>query len=137
MPTKLSAGCLPEREAHPGGKLQHGAVHWGPGHCHDTQGSYFHLISLQKFKGTVSRDFLLLVFSWISLSPAPEYPIRTVLALMVYSGAWGKLIHAKNRSRKSRDTVPLKPTSWILIVWRCCPTCCADCRSLPWRRPCL
>ncbi len=59
----LSVGCLPEREAHPGGELQHGAVHWGPGHCHDTQGNYFHLISLQKFKGTVSRDFLLLVFS--------------------------------------------------------------------------
>jgi hypothetical protein len=49
----LSAGCLPEREAHLGGKLQHGAVHWGPGHCHDTQGNYFHLISLQTFQGTV------------------------------------------------------------------------------------
>ncbi len=29
-------------------------------------------------KGTVSRDFLLLVFLWISFPPAPEYPIRTV-----------------------------------------------------------
>ncbi len=29
-------------------------------------------------KVTVSRDFLLLVFSWISFPPAPEYPIRTV-----------------------------------------------------------
>ncbi len=28
-------------------------------------------------------------------------------ALMVYSGAWGKLIHEKTRSRNSRDTVPL------------------------------
>jgi hypothetical protein len=28
-------------------------------------------------------------------------------ALMVYSGAWGKLIHEKTRSKKSRDTVPL------------------------------
>ncbi len=27
---------------------------------------------------------------------------------MVYSGAWGKLIPEKNRSQKSRDTVPLK-----------------------------
>jgi hypothetical protein len=27
---------------------------------------------------------------------------------MVYSGAWGKLIHEKTRSKKSRDTVPLK-----------------------------
>ncbi len=26
---------------------------------------------------------------------------------MVYSGAWGELIHEKTRSRKSRDTVPL------------------------------
>ncbi len=29
-------------------------------------------------KETVSGDFLLLVFSWISLTPAPEFPIRTV-----------------------------------------------------------
>jgi hypothetical protein len=28
-------------------------------------------------------------------------------ALMVYSGAWGKLIHEKTRSRKSRYIVPL------------------------------
>ncbi len=27
---------------------------------------------------------------------------------MVYSVAWGRLIHEKNRSRKSRDTVPLR-----------------------------
>jgi hypothetical protein len=27
---------------------------------------------------------------------------------MLYSDAWGKLIHEKTRSRKSRDTVPLK-----------------------------
>ncbi len=30
------------------------------------------------------------------------------MAVMVYSDAWGKLIHEKTRSRKSRDTVPLK-----------------------------
>jgi hypothetical protein len=31
------------------------------------------------FKGTVSQDFLLLVFfAWISFPPSPEYPIRTV-----------------------------------------------------------
>jgi hypothetical protein len=29
-------------------------------------------------KGTVSREFLLLVFLWISFPPAPEYPIRAV-----------------------------------------------------------
>ncbi len=32
----------------------------------------------QSLKWTVSQDFLLLVFSWISFHPAPEYPIRTV-----------------------------------------------------------
>jgi hypothetical protein len=69
--------------------------------------------------------------SFHEFPPAPEYPIRTVSnvvkahhatginanggkfptgvndSLMVYSGAWGKLIHEKNRSRKSRDFVPL------------------------------
>ncbi len=28
---------------------------------------------------------------------------------MVQSVAWGKLIHEKNRSKKSRDTAPLSP----------------------------
>jgi hypothetical protein len=35
------------------------------------------MLNLQ-LKGTVSRDFLLLVFLWISFPPAPEHPIRTV-----------------------------------------------------------
>jgi hypothetical protein len=34
--------------------------------------------------------------------------------LMGYSGAGGKLIHAKARSKKSCDTVPLKPLSGFL-----------------------
>jgi hypothetical protein len=34
-------------------------------------------------------------------------PVSTIPAAMVYSGAWGKLIYEKNRSRNSRDTVPL------------------------------
>jgi hypothetical protein len=35
---------------------------------------------------------------------------------MVYSGAWGKLIHEKIRSQKSRGTVPLSVhiVAWIL-----------------------
>ncbi len=32
-----------------------------------------------RLKGTVSRDFLLLFFSWMSFPPAQGYPIRTVL----------------------------------------------------------
>jgi hypothetical protein len=34
-------------------------------------------------------------------------PEKLETALIVYSGAWGELIHEKNRSQKSRDTVPL------------------------------
>jgi hypothetical protein len=37
-----------------------------------------------------------------------NFPKKLETALMVYSGAWGKLIHEKNRSRKSRGTLPLK-----------------------------
>ncbi len=29
---------------------------------------------------------------------------------MVFSEAWGKLIHEKNQEQKSRDTVPLNTT---------------------------
>ncbi len=50
---------------------------------HKQPGSYFrelrnHFCWVKILKGTVSRDFLLLVFLWISFLPAPEYPIRTV-----------------------------------------------------------
>jgi hypothetical protein len=36
-----------------------------------------------------------------------EFSKKFETALTVYSGDWGKLIHEKTRSRKSRDTVPL------------------------------
>ncbi len=39
-----------------------------------------------------------------------EFLKKLETALMVYSGAWGKLIHEKTRSLKSRDTVPLTLT---------------------------
>ncbi len=35
-------------------------------------------INQTPFKGTMSQDFMLLVFSWISFPPTPEYSIRTV-----------------------------------------------------------
>jgi hypothetical protein len=42
----------------------------------------------------------------LELQISPRKKFET--ALMVYSGAWGKLIHEKNqRHKKSRDTVPL------------------------------
>jgi hypothetical protein len=36
-----------------------------------------------------------------------EFSKKLETALIVYSGAWGKLIHEKNQKQKSRDTVPL------------------------------
>jgi hypothetical protein len=46
----------------------------------------------------ITTKFLLEDFS--HLSPVSTTPV-------VHSGAWGKLIHEKTRSRKSRGTVPL------------------------------
>jgi hypothetical protein len=54
-----------------------------------------------KLKGTVSRDFRLLVFFM------NQFPPKFETVLMGHSGAAGKLIHKKTRSKKSRDTVPL------------------------------
>ncbi len=49
------------------------------------------------------------------------------MVLMEYSGAGGKLIHKKTRSKKSRDTVPLSNINFsvcvnviYLVVCRCC-----------------
>ncbi len=46
---------------------------------------------LRKFKGTVSRDFLLLVFSWISFPQAPEYTIRAVSKFFENSRRYSQL----------------------------------------------
>ncbi len=50
-----------------------------------------------------------------------EFLKKFETALLVYSGAWGKLIHEKkNRSRKSRDTVPLN-LCMCMFVHHCTP----------------
>ncbi len=60
----------------------------------------------------------------VSLIPVVHLDLRISLrifnktVLMGYSGARGKLIHEKTRSKKSRDTVPL-----ILICHPCCRKC--------------
>ncbi len=80
-----------------------------------------------KFKGTVSRDFLLLFFfldsvkifcichwcqrhRWQTLSC--EYLCgfskKFEMAQMVYSGAWGKVIHEKNKKSKISWHCPFK-----------------------------
>jgi hypothetical protein len=43
----------------------------------------------------------------LELQISPRIFEKMRKALIVHSGAWGKLIHVKTRSRKSRDTVPL------------------------------
>jgi hypothetical protein len=51
----------------------------------------------------VSTTQMMHLVLWIS----PWIFEKNWKALMVYSGAWGKLIHEKTRSRKSRDSVLL------------------------------
>jgi hypothetical protein len=46
----------------------------------------------------------------LRISPRILEKIRNGLNGIRYSGAGGKLIHKKTRSKKSRDTVPLKET---------------------------
>jgi hypothetical protein len=43
----------------------------------------------------------------LELRLSPRIFEKFETALMVYSGAWGKLIHEKTGSRQSRATVPL------------------------------
>ncbi len=47
-----------------------------------------------------------------------EFSKKFEMAVMVYSDAWGKLIHEKTRSRKSRDTVPLNDNKY---AWSATP----------------
>ncbi len=52
------------------------------------------------------------------VSTTPVVPLE----LLVYSGAWGKLIHEKTRSQKSSDTVLLrcKKTDIVPIICHLC-----------------
>ncbi len=47
-------------------------------------------------------------WSTLSCKYLREFPKKFETVLMGYSGAGGKLIHKKTRSKKSRDIVPLK-----------------------------
>ncbi len=53
---------------------------------------------------TLSREYLC------------ELSKKFEMAVMLYSCAWGELIHEKTRSRKSRDTVPLTDTYKDMLV---------------------
>jgi hypothetical protein len=55
------------------------------------------------FKGTVSRhQWCTLTYEYLR-----EFSKKFEMTLMLFSGAWGKVIHEKNLKQKSRDTIPL------------------------------
>jgi hypothetical protein len=58
------------------------------------------ILGYNDFKGTVSRDFLLLVFVMNHFPPAPEYPIRP---FQIFS-------KIREDIRKSRCTTAIKDT---------------------------
>ncbi len=74
------------------------------------------------FKGTVSRDFRLLVFFMSQFSPSPQvyHQGRFEFLAKIRNGpngilcGWGELIHEKTRSKKSRETVPLRAHTWSM-----------------------
>ncbi len=71
-------------------------------------------VRAETFKGTVRRDFQhFRFFSWIGFPQAPEW------TLMLFSGAWGKMIYERNLSQKSRVTVPLNVQVIIIVedIW--------------------
>ncbi len=65
-----------------------------------TRGSTTSSANSFPFKGTVPQDFRLQVFYMDQFPPSPK-------TLVLFSGAWEKMIHEKNLKQKSRDTVPL------------------------------
>ncbi len=67
-----------------------------------------------QFKGTVSRDFLLLVFfSWISFPPAPEYSSRTVLNF--FENSW-RYLQVKVHHRYQRHQWRIFPPVLLVLL---------------------
>ncbi len=65
-------------------------------------------------KGTVSRDFLLLVFSWISFPPAPEYSSKTVSNFFENSRGYSQFRVHHRYQRHRRQIFP--PVSLALLI---------------------
>jgi hypothetical protein len=72
--------------------------------------------TIQRCSNKIIKIFLIEDFFHlppVSTTPVVNLELRDFwkkfeMVLMGYSGAGGKLIHKKTRSKKSRDTVPLK-----------------------------
>ncbi len=65
-------------------------------------------------KGTVLRDFLLLVFSWISFPQAPEYTIRAVSKFFENSRRYSQLKVDHRYQRHQWQILP--PVSLVLLI---------------------
>ncbi len=65
------------------------------------------------FKGTVSRDFRLLVFSWISFPQAPEYTIVAISNFLENSRRYSRLqVHHQWQMEKT-----FKQKNFNKLVW--------------------
>ncbi len=71
-------------------------------------------VQCNTFKGTVSRDFLLLVFLWISFPPAPEYPIKTVSNFFENSRRYSQ-VKVHHRYQRHRWQI-LPPVPLVLLT---------------------
>ncbi len=69
---------------------------------------------VKSVKGTVSRDCLHLVFSWISFPQAPEYTIRAVSNFFENSRRYSQLKVDYRYQRHRRQTLP--PVSLVLLI---------------------
>jgi hypothetical protein len=67
---------------------------------------------IEDFSNLPPVSMTSVVYFELRISPQIFKKIRNgPNGILIYSGAWGKLIHEKTRSRKSRDTVPLTTIS--------------------------
>ncbi len=65
-------------------------------------------------KGTVARDFLLLVFSWINFSPAPELSTRTISNFFKNSRKYSQVKVHHRYQRHRQQSFP--PFSLVLLI---------------------
>jgi hypothetical protein len=75
--------------------------------------------------------YLFTFFNLILDAPriSANFPKKFEMTIMVFSGAWGQLIHKKTWSRKSQGTVSLTGTvprckigEQVELLWRACPS---------------
>ncbi len=73
-------------------------------------------------KGTVSRDYLLLFFSWISFPPAPEYSIKTVAIFFKNSRRYSQ-VKVHHRCQQYQWQICTSFASVVDNRWQICHQC--------------